>query len=98
VCRLYLVSETAQVELEIGRVEVPASSVLVCHGTSKSSSVFDFSACLFSSSSQGLTHAHFTAKLEDLRETLIPLDLNLSTFGTGPRVTLGYKGDTVSLS
>jgi hypothetical protein len=48
---------------------------------------------------QGLyTLAHFGAQLEDLRDTSLTLKLNLSTFGTHPRVNLGYMGDNVSLS
>jgi len=47
---------------------------------------------------QGLTLAHFRAQLEDLRDTLLTLELNLSIFGTHPRVTLGCMGDKVSLS
>jgi hypothetical protein len=47
---------------------------------------------------QGLTLAHFGAQLEDLRNTLLTLELILSTFWTHPPVTLGYIGDKVSLS
>jgi len=47
---------------------------------------------------QGLTLAHFKAQLEDLRDTSLTLELKLSTFGTHPRLTWGYAGDTVSLS
>ena len=47
---------------------------------------------------QGLTLAHFTAQLEDLRDTSLTVELNLSTFGTHPRVRLGQIGDKVSLS
>jgi len=47
---------------------------------------------------QGLTIAHFRAQLEDLRDTSITLELNLSTSGTHPRVILGYVGDNVRLS
>jgi len=47
---------------------------------------------------QGLTLAHFRAQLEVLRDTLLTLKLNLSTFGTPQRVKLGYMGDKVSLS
>jgi len=36
--------------------------------------------------SQGLTLAHSKAQLEDLWDTLLTLELNLSTFGTHPRV------------
>jgi len=36
--------------------------------------------------------------LEDLRDTLLTSELNLSTFGTRPRVTLVCMGATVSLS
>jgi len=41
---------------------------------------------------QGLTLAHFTAQLEDLRDTSLTLELNLSTFGTHPRVNFGLCG------
>jgi hypothetical protein len=49
---------------------------------------------------QGLTLAHFRAQLEDLRDgnTSLTLELNLSTFGTHPRLMLDYMGDTVRLS
>jgi len=47
---------------------------------------------------QGLTLAHFRAQLEDLRDTSLTLELNLSTCGTHPRVNLGCMGDKVSLS
>jgi len=47
---------------------------------------------------QGLTLAHFRAQLEDLRDTSLTLELNLSTFGTHPRVTLAYMEDKVCLS
>ena len=47
---------------------------------------------------QGLTLAHFRAQLEDLRDTSLTLELNLSTLGPHPRVTLGYMGDNLSLS
>jgi hypothetical protein len=40
---------------------------------------------------QGLTLAHH-------RDTSLTLQLDLSTFGTHPRVNLGYMGDRVSLS
>jgi len=43
------------------------------------------------SSSQGLTCAHVQAQLEDVRDTSLTLVLNLSTFGTHPRVVLGKK-------
>ena len=42
---------------------------------------------------QGHTFAHFIAQLEDLRDLSLTLQLNLSTFGTHPRVRLGYMGD-----
>jgi len=42
---------------------------------------------------QGLTIAHFKVQLEDLRNTSLTLELILSTFGTHPRVNLGYMGD-----
>ena len=45
---------------------------------------------------QGLTLAHFKAQLEDLRDTSLTLELNLSIFGQPPRVNLGYMGDKVS--
>jgi hypothetical protein len=47
---------------------------------------------------QGLTLAHFRAQLEYLLDASLTLELNLSTFGTHPRVTLGYMGTRVSLS
>jgi hypothetical protein len=56
--------------------------------------------CSFSSSpffpgasgapAQGLTLAHFRAQPEHLRDTSLTLELNLSTFGTHPRVNLDY--------
>ena len=51
-----------------------------------------------STSKQGLTLAHFKAQLEDLRDTSLTLELNLSTFGPHPRVKLAYMGDEVHLS
>jgi hypothetical protein len=47
---------------------------------------------------QGLTLAHFKAQLDDIRDTTLTLELNLSTFGTHPRAPLGHVGDRVSLS
>ena len=61
---------------------------------------------------QRLTLAHFRAQIENLRDTLLTLELNLitfgphpqvnllnlSTFGPHPRVNLGYMVDTVSSS
>jgi hypothetical protein len=47
---------------------------------------------------QGLTLAHFRAQLEDLRDTSLTSELNLSTFGTHPLAHLGYVGDKVSLN
>jgi len=47
---------------------------------------------------QGLTLAYFKAQFEDLRDTSLPIGLNLSTFGTRPRLKVGYIGDKVSLS
>jgi hypothetical protein len=47
---------------------------------------------------QGLTLAHFRAQLEDLRDTSLTLELNLSTSGTHPTVMLGCTGDNVSSS
>jgi hypothetical protein len=38
---------------------------------------------------QGLTLTHFKAQLEHLLDTSLTLQLNLSTFGTHPRVNLG---------
>ena len=47
---------------------------------------------------QGLTLAHFRAQLEDVRDTSLTLELNLSTFGTHPRVHSNHVGNKVSLS
>jgi len=47
---------------------------------------------------QGLTLAHFKAQLEDLRDTSLTLERNLSTIGPHPRVSLGYMGDKVGFS
>jgi hypothetical protein len=47
---------------------------------------------------QGLTLAHFRAQLEDLRDTSLTSELNLSTFGTHPWVNLGHIGDKGSSS
>jgi len=44
---------------------------------------------------QGLTFAHFRAQLGDLRDTSLTIELNLSTFGTRPRVNLGHMVDKV---
>ena len=51
-----------------------------------------------SPASQGLTLAHFRAQLEDLGDTSLTLQLDLSTFGTHPRANLGHMGDKVSLN
>jgi len=40
---------------------------------------------------QGRALIHFRAQLEDLRDTSLTLQLNLSTFGTHPRVILGTR-------
>jgi hypothetical protein len=53
--------------------------------------------CSFASK-PGLTLAKFTAQLEDLRDMSLKLELNLSTFGTHPRVNLGYVWVKVSFS
>jgi hypothetical protein len=42
---------------------------------------------------QGLTLVHFSAQLEDLRDTSLTLALNLSTSTTHPRINLGNVGD-----
>jgi len=47
---------------------------------------------------QGLTLAHFRAQLEDLRETSLTLELNLSTFRTHQRLNLGHMRVIASLS
>jgi hypothetical protein len=47
---------------------------------------------------QGPTLAHFRAQLEDLRDTSLTSDINLSTFETHPRVNMGHMGNKVSLS
>jgi len=47
---------------------------------------------------QGLTLAHLRAQLEDFRDTTLTLELNLSTFGTHPRVGFGSMGHKLSLS
>jgi hypothetical protein len=47
---------------------------------------------------QGLTLVRFRAQLEDLRDTSLTLQLNLSTLGTHPRVNLDHIGDKESLS
>jgi len=44
------------------------------------------------------TRSHFRAQLEDLRDTSLTLELNLSTFGTHPRVKSGYMRDNASSS
>jgi hypothetical protein len=46
---------------------------------------------------QGLTLVHFRAQLEDLRDTSLTSELNLSTFETHPWVDLGCMGNEVSL-
>jgi hypothetical protein len=50
--------------------------------------------------SQGLTHVHVRAQLEDLRseDTSLTVELNLSTLGTYPRFNLGHMGDKASIS
>jgi hypothetical protein len=44
---------------------------------------------------QGLTLAHSSSRLEDLRGTSLTSELNLSIFRTHPRVTWGHMGDKV---
>jgi hypothetical protein len=41
---------------------------------------------------QGLTLAHFKAQLEDLRDTSLTLELNVSTFGPHPRLIWVIRG------
>jgi len=53
------------------------------------------SVCPPKAATQGLTLAHFRAQLEDLRDTTLTLELNLSTFGTHPRVNLAYMKNRV---
>jgi len=48
------------------------------------------------SATQGLPLVHFSAQLEDLWDTSLTFELNLSTFGPHPRVNLGCVGDRVS--
>ena len=45
---------------------------------------------------QGLTLACVIAELEDLRDTSLTLELNLSTFGTHRQAILGHVGVKVS--
>jgi len=45
---------------------------------------------------QGLTLAHFRAQLDDLPDTSLTLELNLSILGTHPRVHLGDVGVKLS--
>jgi hypothetical protein len=45
---------------------------------------------------RGLHSLNFRAQLEDLRDTSLTLELNLSTFGPHSRVTLGYMADKVT--
>jgi hypothetical protein len=45
-----------------------------------------------------ITFAHFKPQLEDLRDTSLTLELNLSTFRKYLRAHLGYEGDEVSFS
>jgi hypothetical protein len=57
----------------------------------------DATGLVLSTLRQGLTLVPFRAQLEDHLATSLTLELNLSTFGTHPRVELGYVGDRVSL-
>jgi hypothetical protein len=47
---------------------------------------------------RGLHSFSFQLNLRTIGNTLLPLELNLSTFGPHPRVTLGHMWDKVSLS
>jgi hypothetical protein len=47
---------------------------------------------------RGLHSLTSELNLRTFGNTSLTLELNLSIFGTHPRVTLGYMGDTVSLS
>jgi len=47
---------------------------------------------------QGLTLVHYSAQLEDLRNTSLTVELNLRTPWTHPRVKLDDMGDKVSFS
>jgi hypothetical protein len=47
---------------------------------------------------QGLTLAYFKAQLEDLRDTSLTLELNLSTFAPHPWVNFACVGEKVSFS
>jgi hypothetical protein len=55
-------------------------------------------AAMSVTSQQGLTLAQFKTQLEDLRDTSLTSELNLSTFGPHQRVNMGCVGDEVSLS
>jgi hypothetical protein len=47
---------------------------------------------------RGLHSLTSEIQLEDLRDTSLTLELNLSTFTTHPQVNLGLMGDEASLS
>ena len=48
--------------------------------------------------SRGLHSLTSKLNLRTFGDTSLTLELNLSNFGTDPRVDVVYKGDTVSLS
>ena len=82
----------------VGSVPVPTSSVarptmpLSWHARTSSMNVISVGKMLSMdciASSQGLTLARFTAQLEDLRDTSLTSELNLSTFEPHPMVNLG---------
>jgi hypothetical protein len=47
---------------------------------------------------RGLHSLTSQLNLRNFKNTSLPLELNLSTFGTHPRVDFGHMGGTVSLS
>jgi len=72
---------------------VGSSSIAVCTSTAlvmPGWPVRPFPCSL--ASLQGLTLAPFKAQIEDLRDSSLKSELDLSTFGTHPRDNLGHIG------
>jgi len=78
--------------------ELSSSAAALAAAVSSAAALSVAAASRSAASSQGLTLAHFRAQLEDLWDEPLTLELNLSTFGTHPRVDFGHLGDKISLS
>jgi len=91
------VAMTTRVRPDADHASDAGGALLPPHGTA-ARSASDLLNSSTAAADQGLTLAHLRAQLEGLRDTLLNLELNVSTFGTHPRVDLGYVGDKGSLN